>query len=212
MACRLALPELTEDEQHILALYTSYEYHRYNQYLRFGKLVKWKSKQMAQDKVKELKAVLAKFKSKKGVYYRNVEIPIGQKIEKVMGLKEGQVWSDKGFMSVTDESNPSMYFTDYVNYFFVIKSKTAKEISEFSGHANEGESVILPGAKFKVTKIRGSFFDYSSYAQEKFPNLDQWAQFFKDNQEHFPNISEQKLSENLNAQKFPLIKIYLEEL
>jgi len=110
----------------------------------------------------KLTTIMDRLPVAKGTVYRGTRRTKRADFLKTYGdLKEGDVYSNDGFMSTSwDYSAPDQFYKNHpYRVKFKIESKDGRSIHKWSKYEAEEEVLFAPGSRFKITKIKKEPFD-----------------------------------------------------
>lgn len=91
-----------------------------------------------------------------------------------LGMQEGSIWEEKGFMSTSANDNyGSSQHTQYI--IKVPKGQKILYVSGISGHQSENEVILNAGSKFKVVSIKKSELREKDFVVELEMLPKEWA-------------------------------------
>lgn len=160
----------SDNEKEAVNTYTKGNYTQINAYLR-GQM-----KQISQtnsDVVKGLDSFIKKAPKVEAETYRGLGFSEKQDFEKFINLKNGDPYTDDGFMSTTYDRNVARTFTNLEAFkvTLTIKGKNGVYIEHLSDAKKEKEILFGRGSKFKVISIKKSVKDQYGNAEIEIQEL-----------------------------------------
>jgi len=197
-------------------------YERLNTFLREGVAPEPWTKKGLREEVRTLRAAVAAtppfpaevhrwyrigMHSRKGVQLADLEAFLSQ-------LEPGAVFRDRAFLSTTVRTVPPEGLFWFSTFRFDIRGVSGRDISGLSVYGPEKELLFLPGTRFRVLSVHGTFARAPKLTNPEAtrPSAEHWWGFVRAVKAYFPDATKASVAKEVAAGKEPNLVVRLEEI